>query len=180
MSRIDYAHLVIDAYDNVPGHEAALLALLPREQIGPAPVLIVAAALSGCTGNYGADKWVHTQEPTPVRQHSGAIGQALVACVWQPRPKPLRGYDGLWVQIKLARGHVGVATPEEENAQLCMTAAALMSCQDAEDWQSLYDYQARLGSATCAGLIEQADARRDYSWAAALAKTIPESKGEGH
>ena len=165
MSRIDYAHLVIDAYDNVPGHEAALLALLPREQIGPAPVLIVAAALSGCTGNYGADRWVHESEPTAVRQHSGALGKALVACVWQPRAQKLRGYDGLWPQIKLARGHVGVASEEEEQAQLCMTAAALMSCQDGDDWQSLYDFQGKYGqSGTCARIVETVDARRDDSW----------------
>jgi len=105
-----------------------------------------------------------------IREHSGALGKALVSCVWKQREKPLHGYDLLWSQIILARGHHGEATEAEEIAQLCTTAAALAACQDNEDWKSLPDYQARFGdSGTCVRIVEAVDVRRDDTWAAVLA-----------
>lgn len=149
----------------------------------PGLALLVAGVLStvGCgSGYYGEDRWVTEEAPTEVRAHSGALGTALVVCLWQqPHVEQLKGYDLLWAQIKLARGRVGKAAEKEEAAQLCTTAAALMSCQDGVDWKSLYDLQEKYGaSGTCERIIEAVDARRNDTWATALAKTVPEKVEE--
>ncbi len=165
------ATLVLDAYDNTAGYEAALAALFPapRHDMG-APVLVIVGVLScGCVSGGSDTPWVTAPEPTMIREHSGALGKALVVCVYERRAKALKGYDGVWPQVILVRGHRGAASEQEEIAQLCTTAAALAACQDNEDWKSLPDYQARLSGASCMDIVASVDVRRDDSWSAALA-----------
>lgn len=167
------ASLVLDAYDNTSGYEAALALLLPapRHDMGaPVLVIVIGGVLSaGCVAGGSDTPWVTAPDATMVREHSGALGKALVVCVYERRKQALRGYELVWPQIVLARGHRGDASEQEEIAQLCTTAAALAACQDSEDWKSLPDYQARLGNATCMDIVASVDVRRDDSWSAALA-----------
>ncbi len=161
MSALVLALHVLDAYDNVPGYEAALKALLPHHELSSAPALLVVSVLSvACAQERFVPVKVTPITVTSAQEHAGAVGGTLYHCVVKATPSTRRSFGPVWEQIRNARREVG-------DRGVCVQAAAYLACKAGDTWEHVDRYLELHPLETCGSLIAAADLSRDVRKSAA-------------